>query len=622
MKSVLVFAICCLMMISAASRAYAQEISFTMDFESGDLLGWTATGDAFEFQPTMGDNPTARLRGQPSKHRGQYWIGSFEKYQGLAGEKSGTIQGDELTGTLTSAPFHIQNPWISFLIGGGLSKQTRVELLIDGHPVLAASGKNIETMHKQAWNLESYIGQTAQIRIVDESQEGWGHINVDDFRFSDVIPITVDLTGSWECKDGGTYFVNQIGNKVWWYGRSNDGGATWSNVFNGTLDGSTVVGQWADIPQGSILSSGIMILRIDSDKSFTATQKTGGFGGTQWTRTIVDSRERGSGSTLQAWEGVEAPNFTVTSLDGEILTLSELKGKRVVVDIWATWCQPCVKEIPHFNQLRQEVSTDELIIVGVSKEAPSVIQPFIEEHGVNYPSVSTNALPSPYSDVKGIPTTFFIDRNGVIQTILIGYRDYDVLKKHALASDYEGEVRSKPSALSRRVKDDEQPLKTVAGETLTWEARVIQESRSEVVEGGVKTYSPDTDIIVQERSKQNGNGVWWRKILQLDDTFTLSAAIHRNPTLTGFGLLLGMNSNPMGFSWEWFDLDKGAVFRKRQGSGHVSVTLKKGPGYEELMSVEFLDDILLRYQEDMSKPPGSHSHEVIVRKGSVFRFAP
>jgi hypothetical protein len=49
------------------------------DFETGDLGGWTPTGDAFAFQPTLGDNPTARHRGQPSNHQGQYWIGGYEK---------------------------------------------------------------------------------------------------------------------------------------------------------------------------------------------------------------------------------------------------------------------------------------------------------------------------------------------------------------------------------------------------------------------------------------------------------------------------------------------------------------------------------------------------------------
>ena len=151
-----------------------------------------------------------------------------------------------------------------------------------------------------------------------------------------------------------------------------------------------------------------------------------------------------SDSALKVWEGVEAPDFTVTSLDGETLTLSELDGKRVVVDFWATYCPPCIREAPHFNRLRGEASADELVIVGISREPPSVIRPFLEKHKVNYPSVSTSALPAPYADVQFIPTTFFIDRNGVIQSVTTGYHDYEALKEHALAGDYEGEVKAAP----------------------------------------------------------------------------------------------------------------------------------------------------------------------------------
>ena len=62
--------------------------------------------------------------------------------------------------------------------------------------------------------------------------------------------------------------------------------------------------------------------------------------------------------------------------------------------------------------------------------------------------------------------------------------------------------------------------------------------------------------------------------------------------------------------------------RHVQGPGRLSVTIKKGPGYEELEAVEFLDDVVLRYLDDMSKPPGTHTHEVVVRKGSLLRVAP
>jgi TonB family protein len=159
-------------------------------------------------------------------------------------------------------------------------------------------------------------------------------------------------------------------------------------------------------------------------------------------------------------------------------------------------------------------------------------------------------------------------------------------------------------------------------EKITWEASAVQESGREVIAGGVKTYSPETDMIAQERPELNHKGVWWSRTLNLDDTFSVSAAVHRETTLDGFGLMVSMSGGLRGFSWEWFDRYDGSVFRKRQGSGLVSVTLNRGPGYEELQSVEFSDDIVLRYLDDIGKPPGTHTHEVMIRKGSVLMVAP
>jgi hypothetical protein len=98
--------------------------------------------------------------------------------------------------------------------------------------------------------------------------------------------------------------------------------------------------------------------------------------------------------------------------------------------------------------------------------------------------------------------------------------------------------------------------------------------------------------------------------------------VHREPILNGFGLVIYRRGDGNGFSWEWFDREHGAVFRRLQGSERVSVSIKKGAGYEELEVVEFLDDIVLRYLDDMSKPPGTHTHEVVIRKGSVLKVAP
>jgi hypothetical protein len=155
----------------------------TWDFETGDLRGWNKTGDAFNFQPTYGDNPTARHRGQPSQHQGNYWIGGYEK-RPRPSDPAGQVQGDGPQGTLTSQPFTLSSQVISFLIGGGCDINTvRVELLVDGQVVQRATGKCTETLERVRWNVSQFMGRTAQVRLVDASGGGWGHLNFDDLRF-------------------------------------------------------------------------------------------------------------------------------------------------------------------------------------------------------------------------------------------------------------------------------------------------------------------------------------------------------------------------------------------------------------------------------------------------------
>ncbi|MBU1564846.1 MAG: CsgG/HfaB family protein [Proteobacteria bacterium] len=159
------------------------ESEITWDFETGDLRGWESVGEAFKYQPTYEDNPTARQRGQPSRHQGEYWIGSFES-RPRPDFVAGAVQGDEPQGTLTSLPFVISNPTISFLIGGGCDVDSEhVELRVSNRSVLKTTGQCNETMQRVRWNVAHLQGKEARIQIVDRSSGGWGHINVDDFRF-------------------------------------------------------------------------------------------------------------------------------------------------------------------------------------------------------------------------------------------------------------------------------------------------------------------------------------------------------------------------------------------------------------------------------------------------------
>ncbi|MBM3991026.1 MAG: DUF1080 domain-containing protein [Planctomycetes bacterium] len=144
----------------------------TLDFEGGDVRGWTADGDAFALQPIQGDTVKARGR-EPSLHEGNCWIGGYEKL------------GDGSTGTLTSNPIRIEEPFASFLVGGGGSPATRVELVLaeQGEVIFKSSGADFESLQRVVADLSKWRSRSMRIRLVDEEKGGWGHLNFDDFRF-------------------------------------------------------------------------------------------------------------------------------------------------------------------------------------------------------------------------------------------------------------------------------------------------------------------------------------------------------------------------------------------------------------------------------------------------------
>ncbi|MEW6104282.1 MAG: TlpA disulfide reductase family protein [bacterium] len=119
-----------------------------------------------------------------------------------------------------------------------------------------------------------------------------------------------------------------------------------------------------------------------------------------------------------------APDFTLPAINDNNLTLSSLKGKVIILDFWATWCPPCRAEIPDFIELQNEYE-GKLAIVGVCLDGgntPSV-KKFVEEMKINYPIVMGNdRIVQDYGGIRGIPTTFIIDKNGDIKETIVGYR--------------------------------------------------------------------------------------------------------------------------------------------------------------------------------------------------------
>ncbi|HVU26626.1 MAG TPA: GH32 C-terminal domain-containing protein [Verrucomicrobiae bacterium] len=142
------------------------------DFEGANYGNWTTTGTAFGSGPAQGTLPAQ------NPVNGYLGHGLVNSYNG----------GDTSTGTLTSPAFTITNHCINFLIGGGNNPGlTCINLLVNGTVVQTATGNNDETLRWSGWNVSQWIGQTAQIQIVDNSTGGWGHIDVDQIIFSDVL---------------------------------------------------------------------------------------------------------------------------------------------------------------------------------------------------------------------------------------------------------------------------------------------------------------------------------------------------------------------------------------------------------------------------------------------------
>jgi thiol-disulfide isomerase/thioredoxin len=123
--------------------------------------------------------------------------------------------------------------------------------------------------------------------------------------------------------------------------------------------------------------------------------------------------------------GAQAPDFELKVLDGQgkTLKLSSLKGQAVIVNFWATWCEPCKIEMPWLIQLQKKYGPQGLQIVGVAMDDADekTISEFSHKMGVNYPVVvGTEKVADLYGGVDGLPISFFVDRSGKVVNRILG----------------------------------------------------------------------------------------------------------------------------------------------------------------------------------------------------------
>jgi peroxiredoxin len=121
-----------------------------------------------------------------------------------------------------------------------------------------------------------------------------------------------------------------------------------------------------------------------------------------------------------------APEFTLKDASGQPVSLSDYRGKVVILDFWATWCEPCAMEIPWFMDLQRREKDHGLAVLGVSMDDDGwdSVKPFAAKLGMNYRILMGNDLTAQlYGGVDALPTTFLIDREGRIAAIHVGLAD-------------------------------------------------------------------------------------------------------------------------------------------------------------------------------------------------------
>lgn len=171
---------------------------------------------------------------------------------------------------------------------------------------------------------------------------------------------------------------------------------------------------------------------------------------------IVPVTSRNPTTTAADGKHPLAPDFSLKSINGQTIRMSDYRGKVLMVDFWATDCGPCRTEIPGFVELQDRYRDNGFVIVGISLDAgPEPVREFYKEFKMNYAvGLMEGDLDQRFGVSIGIPTTFLVGRDGRIYAKHVGATDASVFEKEIkklLAEDSETELTTSRPTVARLV---------------------------------------------------------------------------------------------------------------------------------------------------------------------------
>ncbi len=217
------------------------------------------------------------------------------------------------------------------------------------------------------------------------------------------------------------------GRSVWWSWTAPVGGPVTISTAGSTFD--TVLG----IYQGSSLPS-LVEVTSDDDGGTNRSSRTTFLAVSRATYQIAVDGFLGAAGQVRLSilpGGRPAPYWELKDLSGNTIKSTDFVGRVVLLNFWATWCGPCIDEIPALIELQNQYASEGLMVVGPSVDTVSaaLVQQFVSEHGMNYPVVMANGrTQQDYGGIPAIPATFLIDREGKIVSQFVGSRNRAVFE--------------------------------------------------------------------------------------------------------------------------------------------------------------------------------------------------